>query len=91
MEEAKKWVRKLTVKNGTYPPDSYPNPGKTEVVKSRLIVSTYAFGFIAALAYHNAQLEAAAFREEYDPDTFVDLTEPNTKAIHRVSKYTPSK
>ncbi|RXW22186.1 hypothetical protein EST38_g3662 [Candolleomyces aberdarensis] len=28
-------------------------------------------------------LEAAAFREEYDPDTFEDLTEPNSKAIHR--------
>ncbi|KAJ2934104.1 hypothetical protein H1R20_g2970, partial [Candolleomyces eurysporus] len=62
VEAAKLLVNKLTIKNGTYPPDSYPNP---------------------ALAYHNAQLEAAAFREEYDPDTFEDLTEPNSKAIHR--------
>lgn len=37
-----------------------------------------------ALAFHNAQLEAAAFREEFDPDNFVDLTEPNSKAIHKV-------
>lgn len=22
------WIDKLSVKNGTYPPDSYPNPGK---------------------------------------------------------------
>ncbi|KAJ2913757.1 hypothetical protein MD484_g6661, partial [Candolleomyces efflorescens] len=62
VEAAHLLVNKLTIKNGTYPPDSYPNP---------------------ALAYHNAQLEAAAFREEYDPDTFEDLTEPNSKAIHR--------
>src|SRR6266511_3292821 len=23
------WIAKLSVKNGTYPPDSYPNPGMT--------------------------------------------------------------
>ncbi|KAJ3501671.1 hypothetical protein NMY22_g18843 [Coprinellus aureogranulatus] len=36
-----------------------------------------------ALAFHNAQLEAAAFREEFHPDEFQDLTEPNSKAIHK--------
>ena len=30
------------------------------------------------------QLEAAAFREEFDPDTFEDLTLPNFTAMHKV-------
>ncbi|TEB31595.1 Ku DNA-binding complex, Ku70 subunit [Coprinellus micaceus] len=62
IKAAQKLVSKLTIRNGTYPPDSYPNP---------------------ALAFHNAQLEAAAFREEFTPEEFVDLTEPNSKAIHK--------
>jgi ATP-dependent DNA helicase 2 subunit 1 len=36
------------------------------------------------LAYHNLQLEAAAFREEFDPEEFEDLTLPNYRAIHEV-------
>ena len=36
-----------------------------------------------ALAYHNAQLEASAFREEYDAEAFEDLTAPKAAAIHR--------
>lgn len=39
------------------------------------------------MAFHNAQLEAAAFREEFDPDQFVDLTIPNSKAIHKVNSW----
>lgn len=27
-DAARAWIDKLSVKNGTYPPDSYPNPGK---------------------------------------------------------------
>lgn len=61
-DAAKAWIHKLSVKNGTYPPDAYPNP---------------------ALAYHNAQLEASAFREEYDPETFEDLTIPKYDMIHK--------
>ncbi|KAF5359498.1 hypothetical protein D9756_002900 [Leucocoprinus leucothites] len=61
-DAARAWIDKLSVKNGTYPPDSYPNP---------------------ALAYHNAQLQASAFREEFDPDSFEDLTEPNIGMIHK--------
>jgi len=61
-DTARAWIDKLSVKNGTYPPDSYPNP---------------------ALAYHNAQLEASAFREEYDPDSFEDLTLPKDEMIHK--------
>lgn len=61
-DAARKWIDKLTVKNGTYPPDSYPNP---------------------ALAYHNAQLEASAFREEFDPDAFEDLTLPKYAMMHK--------
>ncbi|PPQ83990.1 hypothetical protein CVT25_000536 [Psilocybe cyanescens] len=56
------WIDKLTMKKGTYEPDSFPNP---------------------ALAYHNEQLQASAFREEYDPDSFEDLTEPKVDAMHK--------
>jgi len=61
-DAARAWIDKLSVKNGTYPPDSYPNP---------------------ALAYHNAQLQASAFREEFDPESFEDLTEPKIEMIHK--------
>ncbi|KAJ6486472.1 SPOC like C-terminal domain-containing protein [Mycena vitilis] len=59
---ARAWIDKLSVKNGAYPPDSYPNP---------------------ALAFHNAQLQATAFGEEYDPDSFEDLTAPKVDMIHK--------
>ncbi|KAE9390609.1 Ku DNA-binding complex, Ku70 subunit [Gymnopus androsaceus JB14] len=36
-----------------------------------------------ALAYHYEQLEAAAFREEYNPDAFEDQSEPNVDMIHK--------
>ncbi|KAG6901967.1 hypothetical protein C0995_006196 [Termitomyces sp. Mi166 len=61
-DAARAWIDKLSVKNGAYPPDSYPNP---------------------ALAYHNAQLEASAFREEFDSDLFEDLTLPKIEMIHK--------
>ncbi|KAF9219431.1 Ku DNA-binding complex, Ku70 subunit [Gyrodon lividus] len=59
---ARAWIDKLCIKNGTYPPDSYPNP---------------------ALAYHNAQLQASAFREEFDVESFEDLTRPKYDMIHK--------
>jgi ATP-dependent DNA helicase 2 subunit 1 len=37
-----------------------------------------------ALAYHNAQLQASAFREEFDPEAFEDLTRPKYDMIHKV-------
>jgi ATP-dependent DNA helicase 2 subunit 1 len=37
-----------------------------------------------ALAYHNAQLEASAFREEFDNEAFEDLTEPKIDMMHKV-------
>jgi len=39
-----------------------------------------------ALTFHNAQLEATAFREEYDPESFEDLTLPKSKFIHKVRR-----
>ncbi|KAG2147725.1 SPOC like C-terminal domain-containing protein [Suillus bovinus] len=36
-----------------------------------------------ALAYHNAQLQASAFREEFDPEAFEDLTRPKYDMIHK--------
>ncbi|KAG6820162.1 hypothetical protein H0H93_004599 [Arthromyces matolae] len=61
-DAARAWIDKLSVKNGAYPPDSYPNP---------------------ALAFHNAQLEASAFREEFDAESFEDLTLPKYEMIHK--------
>ncbi|KAJ8592867.1 Ku DNA-binding complex, Ku70 subunit [Rhizopogon salebrosus TDB-379] len=61
-DAARAWIDKLCVKNGAYPPDSYPNP---------------------ALAYHNAQLQASAFREEFDLEAFEDLTRPKYDMIHK--------
>ncbi|TFK24811.1 Ku DNA-binding complex, Ku70 subunit [Coprinopsis marcescibilis] len=36
-----------------------------------------------ALAYHNEQLEASAFRDEYNPEDFEDETEPPISGIHK--------
>ncbi|KAF9262489.1 Ku DNA-binding complex, Ku70 subunit [Marasmius fiardii PR-910] len=62
VEDARAWMDKLTLKNGSYPPDSYPNP---------------------SLAFHNAQLQASAFNEEYDPESFEDLTLPKHEMVHK--------
>lgn len=64
----------------------------TQLIQTQTQVAylfTYLFLCISkytnlALEYHNLQLEAAAFREEFDPETFEDLTLPNYKAIHKV-------
>lgn len=39
---------------------------------------------LSALAYHNAQLQASAFREEFDTEAFEDLTRPKYDIIHKV-------
>ncbi|KAH9917274.1 ku70-like protein [Fomitopsis serialis] len=36
-----------------------------------------------ALGYHNAQLEASAFREEFDPAAFEDMTIPKYDQMHK--------
>ena len=40
-----------------------------------------------ALALHNEQLQASAFREQYDPESFEDLTEPKVEMIHKASLF----
>ncbi|KAH8986239.1 SPOC like C-terminal domain-containing protein [Lactarius hatsudake] len=62
VDAARALISKLALRNGTYPPDSYPNP---------------------ALAFHYAQLEATAFREEFDPASFEDNTLPKNNTIHK--------
>ncbi|KAH9063618.1 SPOC like C-terminal domain-containing protein [Lactarius vividus] len=62
VDAARALISKLALRNGTYPPDSYPNP---------------------ALAFHYAQLEATAFREEFDADSFEDNTLPKNNTIHK--------
>jgi len=53
-------------------------------VSSFCVLVTYWSVACTALAYHNAQLQASAFREEFDPDSFEDLTEANIGQIHKV-------
>lgn len=62
VDAARAFISKLALRNGTYPPDSYPNP---------------------ALAFHYAQLEATAFREEFDAASFQDHTLPKNNTIHK--------
>ena len=38
---------------------------------------------MSALAFHYAQLEATAFREEFDAASFQDLTLPKNNTIHK--------
>lgn len=77
---ARAWIDKLCVKNGAYPPDSYPNPCVYASPRSCAVPSIG----LSALAYHNAQLQASAFREEFDTEAFEDLTRPKYDMIHKV-------
>ncbi|KAL0063987.1 ATP-dependent DNA helicase II subunit 1 [Marasmius tenuissimus] len=36
-----------------------------------------------ALAFHNAQLQATAFNEQFDPESFEDLTIPKYEMVHK--------
>lgn len=86
-DAARKWVDKLSVKNGTYPPDSYPNPGRSPLAPTCVLDSVPTLICCTiALAYHNAQLEASAFRDEFDPDSFEDLTLPKYGMIQKVRR-----
>jgi hypothetical protein len=40
--------------------------------------------YCVALAFHNAQLEASAFSEGFDAESFEDLTLPKVGMIHKV-------
>ncbi|KAJ3811893.1 SPOC like C-terminal domain-containing protein [Lentinula aff. lateritia] len=70
-DKARAWINKMTIKSG-YVPDSYPNPAPHKFATT-------------ALAFHYDQLEASAFREEFNPDAFEDLTEPNVDLIHAIN------
>lgn len=96
-DAARKWVDKLTVKNGAYAPDAFPNPGEIchwpRCDGPTLSSMPFSHRFHplgpagrrpAALSYHNAQLEASAFREEFDPTSFEDPTEPKYDRMHQV-------
>jgi hypothetical protein len=83
-DAARAIIDKLSIKNGAYPPDSYPNPGKLiRSFRPRLVLNC-----LAALGFHNAQLQAAAFREEFDPEAFEDLTLPKIDMIHKARNMT---
>lgn len=78
-DAAKSLISKLALRNSAYPPDSYPNPGKH---LSYLLSGTRSTRTItSALAFHYAQLEATAFREEFNPASFDDRTLPKNDTI----------
>ena len=81
VETAKSLISKLSLKKDSgYPVDSHPNPGNDSFPSFPLILNHTNL----ALAFHNLQLEAAAFREEFDQGVFEDLTLPNYQAMHKV-------
>ncbi|KIY53908.1 Ku DNA-binding complex, Ku70 subunit [Fistulina hepatica ATCC 64428] len=64
---ATKWMDKLTMKNKKFPR------------RATYIPDSYPN---PALAYHNEQLQATAFQEEYNGEDFEDLTAPPLDMIH---------
>ena len=88
VEAAQKWIAKLQIKNGGYPPDANPNPGTLYLSASSILaVSLYV---CIALAYHYAQLEASAFRQDFNPGEFEDPTRPKLDMIHKVRYFMES-
>jgi len=58
-------------------------PVKFFLLHSRALPDARRARTAAALAFHYAQLEATAFREEFDADSFPDLTLPKNNTIHK--------
>ena len=80
VDAARAFISKLALRNGTYPPDSYPNPGRFLPAFAGRRLTRMA---TSALAFHYAQLEATAFREEFDVASFQDHTLPKNNTIHK--------
>ena len=80
VDGARAFISKLALRNGTYPPDSYPNPGGFFLAIAVCRLTRMA---MSALAFHYAQLEATAFREEFDVASFQDNTLPKSNTIHK--------
>lgn len=80
VDAARAFISKLALRNGTYPPDSYPNPGRfLPAIAGRRLTRMAT----SALGFHYAQLEATAFREEFDTASFQDHTLPKNNTIHK--------
>ena len=80
VDAARAFISKLALRNGTYPPDSYPNPGRFHpAIAGRRLTRMP----MSALAFHYAQLEATAFREEFEAASFQDHTLPKNNTIHK--------
>lgn len=98
---AETFVLKCSLKDKKgYSPDTYPNPGSSfhgQQTTQRLSVSESRTNFCVtpspfysvALQFHHEQLQATAFREEYDPETFVDLTLPKYEMFRKVCVASP--
>ncbi|KAF5364412.1 hypothetical protein D9758_010691 [Tetrapyrgos nigripes] len=78
-------IRAATVQEGYRAPTSLEEAAYAWITKLSLKGSGYQPDSYPnpALAYHNAQLEASAFQEEFDEEDFEDLTEPNVDMIHK--------
>lgn len=69
-------MRRLRFKSGKYVSDIYPNPGELTIP----FVSS-----LAALQYHQRQLQALAFEEDFDTESFDDKALPKYAGIHKAA------
>ncbi|KAJ3993368.1 SPOC like C-terminal domain-containing protein [Lentinula boryana] len=76
-------IRSAPIEEGYIASDNLKDKARAWInkttIKSGYIPDSYPN---PALAFHYDQLEASAFREEFNPDAFEDLTEPNVDLIH---------
>ncbi|KAG7444641.1 Ku DNA-binding complex, Ku70 subunit [Guyanagaster necrorhizus] len=77
-------IREATVKEGFRANEELKNAARAWIAKLTMKGGTYSLDSYPnpALEYHNAQLQASAFHEQYDPESFEDLTEPPIDTIH---------
>lgn len=67
-------VRRLRFKSKRYKPDPWPNPGE--------LLQATPHQLTSALAYHQQQLQALAFDEDFDTELFDDKALPKYGGIH---------
>lgn len=69
-----KLMRRLRFKSGKYVSDVYPNPGEPSPPRPHLM---------PALQYHQRQLQALAFDEDFETEEFDDKALPKYAGIHK--------
>lgn len=75
-------IKKLRLKQATYEPRAYPNPGEIRSGfkhQNRTLTET-----TPGLNYFFGQLQALAFEEEFKPEKMYDKTKPLLDGMHQV-------